>query len=111
MNTEDNVKQLNGTAFMFVAICILVVASVSYGIGKQSCREVYPPIGYGSPSPNTPVMAVYEQNGVLYGVSAMNHNGEALMEFNIKGGPVAYATLEPCDFWFPLSAEWTEVVK
>lgn len=108
MKDEEGSALIAFICFMCIAMFIfgIIVYSIGVSVGRQDAHMVYPTIETGSIPIRTPVWAVYMSEGRLVAVSAIQYE-EALFEFNVKGGPVAYLPLDPPDAWFPMSASWS----
>ena len=107
---NDGARDFAGLTF--IAIIIVIIAAVSFGIGRAvnspaPVVEVYPTVHSGAPTPGVPCWAVYNYSGVLVAYTAIASDTGILHEFNVHGGPVGYDPLPEPEYWFELDAVYS----
>lgn len=108
--SDDSARDFAGLAF--IAIIIVIIAAVSFGIGRAMDKpetgiEVYPTVHSGAPTPGVPCWAVYNYSGVLVARTAIVSDTCVLHEFNVRGGPIDYEPLPEPEYWFELDAVYS----
>lgn len=104
---KDNAIILFGVVILLI-LTLLVVGTSNKNL-EQSSEQHGVSIHTGE-LPSVPVLAIYERDGIIYGVSAAKDSSDRIFLHNIDGGAVLYEPLAQPDFWYVLSEIYSKEI-